>query len=70
MVESKKIFYVAIDGGQADEQVYPVYACSFWHAIEIAYSKYSHICSDRTKYRLHGKNERILHAAYRRRKAA
>lgn len=70
MVENKKKFYVAIDGGQADEQVYPVYACSFWHAIEIAYSKYSHICSDRTKYRLHGKNERILHAASRRRKAA
>lgn len=68
MQESKKIFYVAIDGGH--EQVYPVYACSFWHAIEIAYSKYSHICSDRTKYRLHGKNERTVHAASRRRKAA
>jgi hypothetical protein len=63
MVENKKIFYVAIDDGHG--QVYPVYACSFWHAVDIAYSKYSHICSDRTKYRRHGKNERVLHAANR-----
>jgi hypothetical protein len=70
MVESKKTFYVAIDDGQGLEQVYPVYACSFWHAIDIAFSRYSHICSDRSKYKLHGKNERTLHAAFRRRKAA
>jgi hypothetical protein len=70
MVENKKIFYVAIDDGPSNEQVYPVYACSLWHALEIAYSKYSHICSDRTKYRRHGKNEGVLHSAYRRRKNA
>jgi hypothetical protein len=66
MVESKKTFYVAIDGNH--EQVYPVYACSLWHALEIAYSKYSHICSDKSKYRRHGKNEGVLHTANRRRK--
>lgn len=69
MVENKKIFYVAIDDGPLNEQVYPVYACSLWHALEIAYSKYSHICCDRHKYKIHGKNERVLHAANRRRKA-
>jgi hypothetical protein len=64
MVENKKIFYVAIDGSHKTEQVYRVYACSLWHAIEIVYSQNNHVYPDRSKY--YGKSKRIIHEAFRR----